>query len=101
MSNDHCLVEDIGVIPSADASRSSFWLIVRRTFKRADTPICWWSCSRFSRRATRMRPQRSVAWLVDCGAIYQGAAATQISGLSHLTGQDVAIIADGVAASAV
>lgn len=35
------------------------------------------------------------AWFVDCGLQYDGVPATTISGLDHLTGNAVAILADG------
>jgi len=35
------------------------------------------------------------AFFVDCGKTYNGAAATVITGLSHLEGETVAILADG------
>lgn len=51
----------------------------------------------------RMRPRAVNAasydvregWFVDCGLQYRGAPATTISGLSHLEGQTVSILADG------
>jgi hypothetical protein len=35
------------------------------------------------------------AFCVDCGATYDGAAATTISGLTHLVGEAVSVLADG------
>ena len=35
------------------------------------------------------------AWFVDCGLQYSGSPATQISGLDHLNGATVSILADG------
>lgn len=35
------------------------------------------------------------AYFVDCGLTYDGAPATVISGLGHLEGEDVAVLADG------
>jgi len=37
------------------------------------------------------------AWYVDCGLSYSGAAADVISGLDHLEGQTVTVLADGAA----
>lgn len=36
-------------------------------------------------------------WYVDSGLLYEGAAATEISGLDHLEGRTVTILADGAA----
>lgn len=36
-------------------------------------------------------------WYVDCGLLYEGEAATEVSGLEHLEGLTVAVLADGAA----
>ncbi|MCK8788010.1 hypothetical protein M0638_27005 [Roseomonas sp. NAR14] len=49
-------------------------------------------------RSRRIGPQGTnpaEAWFVDCGLQYRGAPATTISGLGHLEGRTVAILADG------
>ena len=45
--------------------------------------------------APRFYTTNSDAFFVDSGVTYSGTAATAISGLSHLTGETVAILADG------
>jgi hypothetical protein len=47
------------------------------------------------RMATRQFATQSDAFFVDCGATYNGAATTTISGLTWLEGQTVNILADG------
>ena len=42
----------------------------------------------------------SDAFFVDCGLTYSGAAATTISGLGHLEGETVAVLADGAVQTA-
>ena len=39
---------------------------------------------------------REDAYFVDCGIDYDGVATTSITGLSHLIGEEVVILADGV-----
>lgn len=39
----------------------------------------------------------SGCWYVDCGLIYEGPAVSRVSGLEHLEGQEVEILADGAA----
>lgn len=55
--------------------------------------------SRTVRYIERLRARRNVAlassFFVDCGLTYNGAAATKISGLYHLEGKTVSILADG------
>ena len=47
------------------------------------------------RMATRQFANQADAFFVDCGATYSGAAARRISGLGHLEGKTVSILADG------
>lgn len=54
--------------------------------------------SRFIERLTKRMSSKETEdqYFVDCGLTYSGAPTTTISGLSHLEGQSVAILADGV-----
>ncbi|THF64314.1 hypothetical protein [Pseudothauera rhizosphaerae] len=47
------------------------------------------------RMAPRLFGEQENAFFVDCGLTYQGAPADEISGLSHLEGCTVSILADG------
>jgi hypothetical protein len=68
---------------------------------------CTWSCAaRSTARAsatssgcTRAFATLADAFYVDCGLTYSGAPATTISGLTHLEGQAVNVLADGAGAS--
>lgn len=88
-------VEDIAVIPSPDATYSQLWLIVRRTINGATRRYIE-VLKPFFEAADADAPTAAGAWFVDCGLEYSGAPATAISGLSHLAGQEVAILADGI-----
>jgi hypothetical protein len=88
-------VEDIAVIPSPDAATSEVWMIVRRTVNGGTVRYVE-ALQPFFEAANPDAPTATGAWFVDCGLAYAGAAATTISGLSHLAGQEVAILADGI-----
>jgi hypothetical protein len=84
------VVESIAAIPSPDATADELWLVVKRTVNGATkryieylTPF--WDDSM----------AQEDAFFVDCGATYDGASTTTVSGLFHLEGQTVTILADG------
>ena len=82
------VVESVATIPGP--TQTEVWLIVKRTINGA------------SKRYVELLedfPLPTTAhedmFFVDCGLTYDGVAATVISGLSHLEGEEVAILADG------
>lgn len=81
------LVESIATIPSPDLARNEPWMIVKRTINGA------------TRRYVEFQEASAIpsasAFYVDCGLTYSGAPATTISGLGHLEGQVVSVLADG------
>lgn len=85
------VVESLCVIPSITELADIPWLIVTRTIN-----------GQSRRYIERMRNHwdfgdtLDTAHFVDCGVRYQGAASTEIYGLSHLEGVTVAGLADGV-----
>ena len=109
------VVESSAVIPGSDDSgqtypsdeRDELWLIVKRTINGAtkryiefaeyffdgplredyDTEADWQEA---------MRDEQVDAFYVDCGLTYSGAAATTVTGLDHLEGQVVKVLADGI-----
>lgn len=109
------VVESMITIPGANDSsqfhrsdeRNEIWLIVKRTINGAtkryieffeyyfdgvlredyDTEIEW---------RDAMRALQVDAFYVDCGLTYEGAATTVVTGLDHLEGETVKILADGV-----
>lgn len=84
------VVESCAVIPSPDGTRDDLWLIVKRTINGSTV-----------RHVEYMRPEHQPGDLledsvyVDNSLTYDGAAATTISGLSHLEGETVRVLADG------
>ena len=91
------LVESVCVIPASDGSRDEVWLIVKRTINGTTKRYV----------EVMQRPWESAdedgtggdaeadAFYVDAGLTYSGAPATLISGLDHLEGQTVQVLADG------
>ena len=83
------VVESVACIPSPATDRDDLWLIVRRHIDGATV-----------RSVEYMEPpladdaDASGAFYVDCGASYDGSAATTIGGLDHLEGETVAVLAD-------
>lgn len=84
------IVESVVAIPSPDGSQNELWLIVNRYIDGGT-----------KRFIEYLRPRWTVgdaledAVMSDSGLTYDGASATVISGLWHLRGQTVAILADG------
>lgn len=84
------VVESIAVIPG-DLDEDQVWMIVQRNIGG--------TTKRFVEFLMPYNFGSDVedAFFVDSGLTYDGAAATSISGLSHLEGQVVTILADGAA----
>jgi hypothetical protein len=84
------IVDSLVCVPSVDNDRDDVWMIVRRTIGGV-----------WQRYIERMMPEyedgddQADAFYVDCGLTYDGVAADTISGLDHLEGQTVDVLADG------
>ncbi len=72
----------------AEGSEDVLYCVVRRTINGA-------SVRYVERMASRQFSDQADAFFVDCGATYSGAPADVISGLGHLEGKTVSILADG------
>lgn len=82
------IVESVATIPNVDLGQNDLWLVVRRTINGVS--------KRFIERLhQRVCTNLEDAWFVDCGAEYQGASTTTITGLTHLVGETVSGLADG------
>lgn len=71
-----------------EGSEDVLYAVVRRTLA-AGTVRC------IERLASRRFIDQADAFFVDCGVTYNGSATTSITGLSHLNGKTVAVLADG------
>ena len=86
----NAVVESVASIPSG--SSDEVWIVVKRTVNGAT-----------ARYVERLEPlfrstssvTKDDAFFVDSGLTYSGVATTTITGLSHLEGESVAVLADG------
>lgn len=84
-------VESIAVIPSPDGSKQDLWMIVKRYINGGVKRYVEYLEETYD--ATLQ--DREDIYFVDSGLTYNGAAATTISGLDHLEGETVQVVADG------
>lgn len=84
------IVESVAVIPSADGAYNEVWLIVNRYINGATTRYVEYFARYFADSDEQVD-----AYFVDSGQTYEGAPATVISGLDHLEGEILAVLADG------
>ena len=78
--------ESITVV--AEGDEDVLYAVVKRTINSSEKRYV-------ERMVSRQFANQEDAFFVDCGATYNGAPATTISGLSHLEGKTVSILADG------
>ncbi len=88
-------VEAGGVIPSEDGELDQLWLVVRRTVDGATRRYIE-VMQPFFEPSEPDAPDANGAWYLDCALpLTSGTPVTTISGLEHLEGQVVGILADG------
>lgn len=80
------LVESICVVP--EGSEDVLYMIVQRSLGSR-------TVRSIERMSTREFDSLASCYFVDCGLTYSGAPATTITGLWHLEGEQVSILADG------
>jgi hypothetical protein len=84
------IVGSIAAIPSPDGTRDELWLVVQRYVNGAAVQHIEYLTPFFEDTV----PQEE-AFFVDCGLSYAGVATTTVTGLDHLEGETVAVLADG------
>lgn len=84
------VVESIAVIPNTDGSRDELWLLVKRTINSATVRYI-----EVMQPGLDLSDVQADAFYVDSGLTYSGSAATVISGLDHLEGETLDVLADG------
>lgn len=85
------IVESLAIIPSQEAGYDDVYLVVRRTINGSSKRYI----EVLERPFDYANDAVEDAFFVDCGLTYDGAPATVISGLSHLEGEEVTVLADG------
>lgn len=88
----NAVVESVCVIPHPDQNRDDLWMIVKRTINGSTKRYV-----EYLEREYTDGDLQSSCFYVDSGLTYSGTPATTISGLSHLEGQTVQVLADGAA----
>jgi hypothetical protein len=92
-STGGAVVESVAVIPSMDGTRDELWMTVKRTINGATKRTIEYMPAIFSDGDDIATD----AFFVDCGLTYSGSPTTVVTGLNHLEGQTVSILADGAA----
>lgn len=89
----NAVVESVAVIPAPNAAYSQVWVVVKRTVNGATTRTVEFMEEVYPITGGDLDD----AFYVDSGLTYDSTPATTISGLTHLEGQTVAVLADGAA----
>lgn len=84
------IVERVASLPSPTGDADDLWMVVRRYIDGGVKRYVEYLTPIFDHETAQ-----EDAYFVDCGATYDGAAATTISGLDHLEGETVAVLTDG------
>lgn len=84
------VVESVAVIPGPDGARDDLWVVARRTIDGTVKRYV-----EFLERDFDDGDAPSNSFFVDSGLSYQGPPVSALSGLGHLEGEEVAILADG------
>lgn len=79
-------VESLVALPHWDGDQDVVWMVVKRTVDGSTVRYIEYMEKHLT---------GSHAFYVDCGLTYEGVATTTISGLDHLEGETVAVLADG------
>lgn len=89
------VVESVAAIPAPDGTLSELWLIVRRYIDGGTKRYVEYMRPRWLPSDERYTPSLQDAVMSDSGLTYSGAAVSTVSGLWHLRGETVAVLADG------
>jgi hypothetical protein len=86
------VVEAVQVIPSVDGDRDELWMIVKRTVDGNTVRYVEYLTAEY-----QDGDDAADCLYLDGGLTYDGAAADTITGLDHLEGQTLGVLADGAA----
>ena len=86
------IVESICVIPSQDGTADDLWMVVNRTVNGSTKRTIEYLAQPFEPTSAT---DKSLMAYVDAGLRYQGVSVTSLSGLGHLEGKTVKVIANG------
>jgi len=83
-------VQCVATLAAPDGASSDLWMIVRRQIDGA-----WVRSVEILRRPLADNQAQAQSFYVDSGLTYDGPPVTHLSGLNHLEGQSVDLLADG------
>jgi hypothetical protein len=91
------IVESVAVIPTPDGARDELWMVVRRTINGETKRYVEYMERPWEGPDEDGSPgdEQADAFYVDSGLTYSGSPTTTLSGLDHLEGETVQILADG------
>lgn len=84
-------VESVAVLPTTDGTSQDVWIIVQRRINGSTVRYVEYLTQLFDTNT-----DIEDAFFVDAGLTYNGVATTTVTGLNHLNGQTVSILADGI-----
>ena len=84
------VVESVAVIPAADGTRDELWMVVQRYINGRLVRYI-----EYLTKAWEQGDTQSGAIFGDCALTYNGVSTKTITGLFHLAGETVSILADG------
>jgi hypothetical protein len=90
--SSNAFVESITSIISSDLAYEQLWALTKRTIDGATVRYIEYLEDDFD---PEDEDDKDNAFFVDCGLTYDGSATNTITGLDHLEGQTVAVLADG------
>ena len=88
--NTRAKAESCCVIPASDGSYDECWLVVQRYINGRSVRT-----NEFLTTPWEQGQPQEDAFFLDCGLTYDGTPATTITGLFHLAGETVSVLADG------
>ncbi len=89
------VVESVVSIPAPDGLQNELWMIVRRYIDGGTKRFIEYLRPRWVPSSEGLSPALEDAVMTDSGLTYDSSPATVISGLWHLRGETVSILADG------
>lgn len=90
----NAFVECVASMPSPEGDQDDLWMIVRRTINGQTVRYVEYLNQTIDYEDVNADDQND-AFYVDCGITYEGAPTMSVGNLSHLEGQQVAILGDG------
>lgn len=89
------VVESVAAIPAPDGTLSELWLVVKRYIDGGTKRYIEYMRPRWLPSDERYTPSLEDAVMSDSGLTYDSTATTTVSGLWHLKGETVSVLADG------